>query len=553
MKKNQMRQQQFSEDFQDESLPITVVAQDLAVSTATIRNWLKTGYLRPAGRGGVDRSSIEEFKKGAAGTEKLTSRANKSLRDSHNHSEITSVFVAKAKDPAIDPEFLGSDYEESLSNSFKNKEGIYYTPDAIVDDLLKSIPEPDSTTTLCDPCCGSGNFLIQAIRSGYSPSRVYGYDVDPVAVEITRRRIFDESGYRSDNIQLADFSCVATSGGPPTFDVVITNPPWGKKIPKPQKEAIGHFFSAGRSLDTSALFFLACLRSVKGAGHVGMLLPEAFSNISTWEDVRSRVLDHTICRLVDYGKPFKGLLTRAHGVVLRIPPPPRSSAVECVVNGNYHNRTQDSFRSNPRKIFNFHADEDDAEVIEYLYSLPHKNLRDKAKWALGIVTGNNKKYCRDTPSNSHVPIYRGCDISKNRIAPPARFLLDDFSRFQQVAPMELYEAPSKLVYKFISSELCFAHDTNKRLFLNSANILIPRSDFPVSPDNLCAILNSNLLSWFFETLFRTHKVLRADLEALPLHVRYFDTHHAFDEELYLSFLNIEKTNNGAYRIKTANH
>ena len=48
-----------------------------------------------------------------------------------------------------------------------------------------------------------------------------------------------------------------------------------------------------------------------------MLLPESFFNVATYEDARVSALSFQIERLSHYGKPFKGLVTGAVGIVLR--------------------------------------------------------------------------------------------------------------------------------------------------------------------------------------------------------------------------------------------
>jgi len=57
------------------------------------------------------------------------------------------------------------------------------------------------------------------------------------------------------------------------------------------------------------------------------------------------------------------------------------------------------------------------------------------------------------------------------------------------------------------------------------------------------------MNWLFQSLFNTHKVLRGDLESLPIHDGYFKIHTAFDETTYLAYLNLEKTKYGTYQIK----
>ena len=164
------------------------------VSTATIRNWIKTGYLESAGRGLVSVESLEHFRKEVAGKEKLNARANKSLKDEHNHDFVTESVAQTLTQDEIDFQSLGEFYEESLSNSYRNKEGIYYTPSSVVSDLFSSTELDLSTATFCDPCCGGGNFISQALKLGFKPENIYGYDIDPTAVKITKERVKREAG-----------------------------------------------------------------------------------------------------------------------------------------------------------------------------------------------------------------------------------------------------------------------------------------------------------------------------------------------------------------------
>ena len=73
------------EDLRDKGIQIDVVAQKAGVSTATIRNWIKTGYLIKDTNGLVDELSFNNFINNVIGKEKLSSRANKSQKDTHDH------------------------------------------------------------------------------------------------------------------------------------------------------------------------------------------------------------------------------------------------------------------------------------------------------------------------------------------------------------------------------------------------------------------------------------------------------------------------------------
>lgn len=79
-------------------------------------------------------------------------------------------------------------------------------------------------------------------------------------------------------------------------------------------------------------------------------------------------------------------------------------------------------------------------------------------------------------------------------------------------------------------------------------MLIPKESFGYSLKLLADILNSDFMNWIFKKLFNTHKILRSDLECLPIHFDIF-LDKQFDEQYYLNALNVEKTNNGTYRLK----
>ena len=111
---------------------------------------------------------------------------------------------------------------------------------------MRDITDVEGKTFL-DPCCGSGNFIIEAIKKGFAPENVYGFDTDENAVAITKKRIKELCGYESDNIFCEDFlrlQPIANSQQQPLsisqifrfsdsqvfkFDYIFTNPPWGKK------------------------------------------------------------------------------------------------------------------------------------------------------------------------------------------------------------------------------------------------------------------------------------------------------------------------------------
>ena len=81
----------------------------------------------------------------------------------------------------------------------------------------------------------------------------------------------------------------------------------------------------------------------------------------------------------------------------------------------------------------------------------------------------------------------------------------------------MYRAKEKLLYRFISEVPVFAYDDGQRLSLNSANILIP--EIPgLRMRYVLAILNSSAAAFWLAKRFRSVKMLRSYLEALPIPV-----------------------------------
>jgi len=389
---------------------------------------------------------------------------------------------------------------------------------------------------------------VAAVYAGFRPENVHGFDVDAVALQIARTRLAQMTERESTALDLRcqDFLKFESEQ---QFDVVFTNPPWGKKLPKAMKDQLARGFGTGKSDDTSSLFIAATLSKLKPNGYMGMLLPDSFFNVAVFEDIRRFIAEQKILEFKDYGKPFEGLVTKAKSVVLQKTRSNGENTIVCCDANGEHHRRQDSFTTIPKTRFNFATTQREAELINRLFNHPHVTLHENAKWGIGIVTGNNKKHVHATCGEDMIPVWKGSDIQRDNLAAPTNFISTDFSRYQQVAKSELFRAARKLIYKFISSELVFFFDDQQRFVLNSANFVIPDDDFPLPCDMLAKYFSCRFVNWVFASLFETHKVLRADLEYVPIFHKFLRGKNEFNEADLLNYLNIESTD-GSYRTKT---
>ena len=523
-------------DYELKKISIKEAAEQLNVSVVSIHNWIKEGSLQKTDNI-LTQKNIDDFRDNFLKSSKLSSRANKQYKDMHNHDSL-SKDIRKDLDSTMSGEEVSDKYESLLSESHKNKEGVYYTPRYIVEDMMKDVVDVEDKTFL-DPCCGSGNFIIEAIKKGISPENVYGFDVDENAVEITKKRIKEISGYESDNIICADFLSQKLKTKSQKFDYIFTNPPWGKKISKVDRLRYSSLYNSGNSSDTSSLFYFASMKMLKDNGIIGFLLPDSFFNITTFEDARKSLLTLKINRLVDYGKAFKGLMTKAVAFVATNGEWQNSKdkcQIQCeVYNVKKHMRSQDGFSYVPKHIFNFHIEEKENDIIRQVYSLPHITLKDNAEWALGIITGNNERLCRKERTEGFVPIFRGKDVFKDKMSEPTLFVNENLEGCRQVADMRFYKSPDKIIYRFISNKIVCYHDTEQRYILNSANLFVLKEDFPVTYPQLVSLLNSDFMNWLFRSIFNTHKILRSDLEMLPIFHEYFKENEVFSEESFKDY------------------
>ncbi len=492
---------------------LSEAARLFQVARETIANWVREGYLELDGRNHVTQQSLKKFQENYAGKVKLRARANKLHKKGVDMEDVNDIIKEALEQEPFDRS-IGDRYEQMLSESHKNKEGICYTPSWIVDDMMNEV-EFNNSQLFLDPCCGTGNFLVKALENGILPENLYGFDTDPIAVLIAQRRIKELTGREAPHVVCADFLKESTEL-PVRFDLVFTNPPWGKKLPKDERTKVARQYHSGNSTDTCSLFLFAILSVLKEDGSASVLMPESFFNIAVYENARETMLKKTLMQISDYGKPF-GNMYSACAIGFRNTPPDDHHQVTCSDGCYVYSRTQKSFMEMPKHILNYWTNAKEMYYIEQLLKQPYLTLQGHANWGLGIVTGNNAELCKSVRKRSYEPVYRGSDILPDGMKEASLFLNPkDFPRYQQMASLRMLNAPVKLIYRFISSKLVFFCDTQQRYILNSANMLVLDNDFPLTSQELANIMNSPLTNWLFNQLFHTHKVLKGDLERLPI-------------------------------------
>lgn len=230
-----------------------------------------------------------------------------------------SFIVSTLEDYSIldaDRDVIGDAFEELIETSFRGGAGQFFTPRNVVQ-MMIDILEPREGERMIDPACGSGGFLAYTLRYFLSRSakdfHIVGLDKDAFLAKIAKiylsligdgdYRIYCENSLDNPAKWSGDTRRDIQCGA---FDIVLTNPPFGAKIPVIGKQLLGQYqlghrwrkhgkwYRSRESLEKQSpqvLFIERCIQLLREGGRLGIVLPEGiFGNPSDryiWEYVNS--------------------------------------------------------------------------------------------------------------------------------------------------------------------------------------------------------------------------------------------------------------------------
>ncbi len=531
-------------------LSVAGTAKNLQVSQATVRNWLRSGavsslpdggenLLLPAGRlkarankSGLAQSSAGLEKKCAAAAVFLLKNYSvferKCVQDEilawESASKVTLEDVEKVateirhllrKHPPHG--CLGALWSTLAPAGKKAKFGAFFTPPALAEKLLAGFEKLRPEERVLDPCCGAGNFLLAALNSGIAGNvrQLTGFDIDPLAVHIARVNLlliapdeeFAPQIFLMDVLDETDKNTPERLALEHRFAAVVTNPPWGGRCGQ---------CSAEKKQESFARFLRAGVRLLAPGGRGLYLLPEAFLSVKKHENIRRFMLHNSRINAIHaLGRCFKKVFTPVIALDFTCATPGAKESYSINISGASASSI-DAGEAEKSGVFNLEVSEDDRKILHKLMALPHVKLGECADFALGIVTGDNKRFCSETMQENYAEVIRGEDIAPFCIREAQCFVnMEHPELFHQMAERRFYSAPEKIVYRFIGRSLCCAVDTRQRLTLNSANIIVPHSG-ALAIRVIEFLLNSEVMDFIYRKNTGSLKVLRGNLEKLPL-------------------------------------
>lgn len=242
----------------------------------------------------------------------------------HAVGELQNYTIVEAGRDAI-----GEAFEVFIGPALRGAEGQFFTPRNVIE-MMVSILDPRPGEKIIDPACGSGGFLITALSYVWGRLRDEAKRKNWTERQLAKREFevaagcflgIDKDAFLS-RVCKAYMALVGDGRGgifcqnalepvgdwtpplrrevrPGTFDVVLTNPPFGKKIVVKGEKVISQF-ELGRKwkydkpkaswasssvlrdrLPPQIPFLERCIQLLKPGGRLGIVLPESiFGNPS---------------------------------------------------------------------------------------------------------------------------------------------------------------------------------------------------------------------------------------------------------------------------------
>lgn len=245
----------------------------------------------------------------------------------------------------------GMAYEAISATTMKRERGQFFTPRNVVDAMVE-ILAPGPGERVLDPAAGSGRFLVACLErfrrlraeamgpadpvelrrrrnsreildaaKAYAQRCLFGIDVDPEMQRAAKMNmlinndghgnLFQANSLEVTRTDIANGKVIGSEHlGFESFDVVLTNPPFGAKIPIDDPSVLvgfdlGHRWKKAESgawvklegalrgkMPPEILFIERCWQWLKDGGRMGIVLPDGILGNPDNEPIRAWILEH---------------------------------------------------------------------------------------------------------------------------------------------------------------------------------------------------------------------------------------------------------------------
>jgi type I restriction enzyme M protein len=197
----------------------------------------------------------------------------------------------------------GLAFQKFLSHHEKDRQGQFFTPEPVIDFCVEMM-QPQPNEKIIDPACGSGGFLMSALKQlqknnqnydiqNVISENIFGFDINKSILRIAKMKLLLEANVKTNVLCTNSLKNFEDLNG--TFDLILANPPFGAKITNSEilsKFDLGYKwtkheneFCKTKTLQTTQnteiLFIERCLKLLKEGGRMAIVLPNGnFENPS---------------------------------------------------------------------------------------------------------------------------------------------------------------------------------------------------------------------------------------------------------------------------------
>ena len=221
---------------------------------------------------------------------------------------------------------LGDAFQALIGPNLRGDKGQFFTPKSVVRCMI-DILAPEAETKVVDPACGTGGFLTEVAtyweKNKLKSGEVIAIDKDKdlfIFATALLKISNPENAHtlNQNSLDIKNLKSLPKSSSPFNADYVITNPPFGSKIPVKDTDILSQFelgynwefykpdgrwikTNSLRSIqDPQTLFIELCVQMLQDGGKMGIVLPEGIYGNKTcgyiWDYLRS---NGTITGLID--------------------------------------------------------------------------------------------------------------------------------------------------------------------------------------------------------------------------------------------------------------
>lgn len=427
--------------------------------------------------------------------------------------------------------------------------------------------------TICDPACGSGAFLNQAldflisehryvdelqakllghsliisdIEKSILENNIFGVDLNKESVEIAKLSLWlrtaqpnrklndlnnnikcgnslidvpEVAGEKAFNWNTA-FPQVFEKGG---FDVVIGNPPYvfggNEGISSEAKEFFKNNYETGSGkVNLFTLFIEKSYLLLKEGGEFSFIIPNTFLRVTSYHESRKFFINKFNFReLADLGTDiFENAVTTAMILIASKETPNCNSKIRIIkdFSGKY---TELEFKEIIKNDYIITTNISNAKglILKKMVSDSVLLGNECAEMIFGVVISKNKdEVVFSSQANGFKPFLEGKDISSYIIKPIHQYLYYNPDLLHRARTKEIFEVPEKLLVQRITGgkrPLKVAYDNFGYYNKESINNIILKPDSNFKTRYILTLLNSSLINWFYNNQFTNESTLTVNI------------------------------------------